>query len=95
MLKAQKLSFHCCLKCSSSILLLQDLQLLMDPSRNMSRYRNLFNGERAYPPLVSPVVDMRVDGVQKICASFHWFGYSGGAVVLCIYETTLLTLFQM
>ena len=31
----------------------QDLKLLMDPSRNMSRYRNLFNGERAYPPLVS------------------------------------------
>jgi len=30
----------------------EDLKLLMDPSSNMSRYRNLFNGERAYPPLI-------------------------------------------
>eukprot|EP00795_Rhopilema_esculentum_P012593 gene12593-3296_t len=34
------------------IKIFEDLKLLMDPSRNMSRYRNLFNGERAYPPLI-------------------------------------------
>jgi len=25
---------------------------LMDPSRNMSKYRNLFTGERSYPPII-------------------------------------------
>lgn len=34
-------------------LLSQELKELMDPSRNMSKYRNLFTGERCYPPLVS------------------------------------------
>eukprot|EP00794_Sanderia_malayensis_P016597 gene16597-18286_t len=32
--------------------LFEDLKMLMDPSRNMSKYRNLFSGERAYPPLI-------------------------------------------
>lgn len=32
--------------------LFNDLQDLMDPSRNMSKYRNLFTGERCYPPLI-------------------------------------------
>ena len=38
-------------KCRS-FLLSQDLQSLMDPSRNMSKYRNLLNGEHGEPPLV-------------------------------------------
>lgn len=32
--------------------LFNDLQDLMDPSRNMSKYRNLFTGEKCYPPLI-------------------------------------------
>ena len=34
------------------------MQQLMDPSRNMSRYRNLVNGEDVQPPIVPfyPVV---------------------------------------
>lgn len=32
--------------------LFQELLDLMDPSRNMSKYRNLFTGERCYPPLI-------------------------------------------
>lgn len=31
---------------------LNDLIELMDPSRNMSKYRNLFTGERCYPPII-------------------------------------------
>lgn len=30
----------------------EDLQSLMDPSRNMSKYRNLLNGEHGEPPLI-------------------------------------------
>ena len=38
--------------------LFQDMQQLMDPSRNMSRYRNLVNGEHVQPPIIPfyPVV---------------------------------------
>ena len=31
----------------------EDLQDLMDPSRNMSKYRNLINSELVQPPMVS------------------------------------------
>ncbi|XP_066917873.1 rap guanine nucleotide exchange factor 6-like isoform X2 [Clytia hemisphaerica] len=30
----------------------EELKDLMDPSRNMSKYRNMFTGERCYPPLI-------------------------------------------
>ncbi|XP_047125253.1 rap guanine nucleotide exchange factor 6 [Hydra vulgaris] len=30
----------------------QDLLDLMDPSRNMSKYRNMFTGEQCYPPII-------------------------------------------
>lgn len=56
--------------------ILQDLKELMDPSRNMSKYRNLFNGDKCYPPLIPwfPIVkkditflhlgnDTKVDGL--------------------------------
>ena len=35
-----------------------EMQQLMDPSRNMSRYRNLVNGEDVQPPIIPfyPVV---------------------------------------
>ena len=35
-----------------------EMQQLMDPSRNMSRYRNLVNGEEVQPPIIPfyPVV---------------------------------------
>ena len=29
-----------------------DLQMIMDPSRNMSKYRNLLNSEHVQPPMV-------------------------------------------
>jgi Rap guanine nucleotide exchange factor 2 len=32
--------------------LFNDLQDLMDPSRNSSKYRNMFTGDRSYPPLI-------------------------------------------
>ena len=32
---------------------LQDLETLMDPSRNMAKYRNLLNSEHIQPPVVS------------------------------------------
>ena len=35
------------------IKLFEDLQDLMDPSRNMSKYRNLVNSELVSPPMVS------------------------------------------
>ena len=43
---------------------LQDLEMLMDPSRNMAKYRNLLNSEHIQPPVVSslrrsPSVDTR------------------------------------
>ena len=40
------------------IRLFNEMQQLMDPSRNMSRYRNLVNGEDVQPPIVPfyPVV---------------------------------------
>ena len=41
--------------CSFFVCLFQDLQSLMDPSRNMSKYRNLLNGEHGEPPLVRAV----------------------------------------
>ena len=34
----------------------QDLQSLMDPSRNMAKYRNLINSEHVKPPFVSPLL---------------------------------------
>ena len=34
-------------------LYLQDLETLMDPSRNMAKYRNLLNSEHIQPPVVS------------------------------------------
>ena len=56
--------------------LFQEMQQLMDPSRNMSRYRNLINAENVQPPIIPfwPVVkkdltfihlgnDSRVDGM--------------------------------
>ena len=38
--------------------LFADMQQLMDPSRNMSRYRNLVNGDDVQPPVIPfyPVV---------------------------------------
>lgn len=33
--------------------LFRDMQDLMDPSRNMSKYRNLINSEQVQPPMVS------------------------------------------
>ena len=38
---------------SKYIKLFEDLQDLMDPSRNMSKYRNLVNSELVSPPMVS------------------------------------------
>ena len=38
------------------IKLFEDLQDLMDPSRNMSKYRNLVNSELVSPPLVSDLL---------------------------------------
>lgn len=56
--------------------LFQEMQQLMDPSRNMSRYRNLINAENVQPPIIPfwPVVkkdltfihlgnDSKVDGM--------------------------------
>ena len=56
--------------------LFQEMQQLMDPSRNMSRYRNLINADNVQPPIIPfwPVVktdltfihlgnDSRVDGM--------------------------------
>ena len=37
---------------SNNVLYFQDLQDLMDPSRNMSKYRNLVNSDIVQPPLV-------------------------------------------
>ncbi len=38
--------------------LFNEMQQLMDPSRNMSRYRNLLNGDEVQPPVIPfyPVV---------------------------------------
>jgi Rap guanine nucleotide exchange factor 2 len=35
--------------------LFRDMQDLMDPSRNMSKYRNLINSEHVQPPMVKLV----------------------------------------
>lgn len=38
---------------SKYIKMFEDLTELLDPSRNMSKYRNLLNAESVQPPLVS------------------------------------------
>ena len=45
----------------------EDLQNLMDPSRNMSKYRNLVNAENIQPPLVSGIWIWSGDLLDWIC----------------------------
>lgn len=37
-----------------------ELQQLMDPSRNMSKYRQLISAEQTQPPIVSTIYDILV-----------------------------------
>lgn len=40
-----------------------DLQQLMDPSRNMSKYRQLVTAEQAQPPIVSKIITNSREGL--------------------------------
>ena len=45
--------------------LFRDMQDLMDPSRNMSKYRNLINSEQVQPPMVSRFFFSKKSRAQK------------------------------
>ena len=47
---------------------LQDLQGLMDPSRNMAKYRSLINSEHIQPPMVShpPLISLVEPGLVSL-----------------------------
>ena len=48
-------------------ILFQDMLDLMDPSRNMSKYRNLLNSAFVQPPMVSSLFTPLYDKILSFC----------------------------
>jgi len=51
--------------------LFSDLQDLMDPSRNMSKYRQLVSSEQSQPPVVSSHLTFNIILISFITARIH------------------------